>query len=329
MAIIRRFLSGVALRLLVTITVIGWVLGCGLISIAKWHWLGDLAAHFQPLHGTVGLLLSLALLLQRRRRLAIAITLIAGYLLFPMVQFLPIREEPESVGEPIRVATMNMHRDRPENLRFREWFARHDPDVIAFQEVSEPTARALRSQLRDHGTVLLLPATFEDWTPGIYGQVFFSRYPIRSAERIHDGWFGSGLFDIRLGENDLDLHVISGHPIRPGSARHNAGRDQALARMASLATGEPSTVVLGDLNTTSFTSAFGQLLKDGRLSDSRVGIGWQPSFSPFDQLPVFFPILAIDHVLLGSKLVTLDRMVTESIGSDHWPVIADIARSVR
>lgn len=318
-----------AARPIAGVAFIGWLIGCGLIASARWFWIGELATHFQPFLGAAGVVLAPVLLIQKRRRAAIVAVLIGGCLLAPMIRFLPVGDRPEGAGQLIRVATLNMHRDRPGHLDFNAWFARHQPDIIAFQEVSAPTANALTAQLRDRGTVEFMPADLSDWTPGIYGQVFFCRFPVRSLERVHDGWRGGGLFDVHVDANGHDLHVVCGQPIRPGGGGYTAGRDQALARMATLAASHPNTVLLGDLNTTSFSPVFQALLDDGDLRDSRAGIGWQPSFSPLDRLPFSFPLLAIDHVLLGDELVAIDRQVTETIGSDHWPVIADIKFALR
>ena len=84
--------------------------------------------------------------------------------------------------------------------------------------------------------------------------------------------------------------------------------------------GSDSTLVLGDLNRTDGSPHFGRLLKRTRLRDSRIGFGPQPSW------PTWSPYrIAIDHAFVTSDLAVTERRLGPPIGSDHLPLIVEVA----
>ncbi len=302
-----------------------WLAVCALPASARWTTLGELSVHFRPYLGVLGIVLSVLLLgLGARKRAALG-ALLAAWLLLPMLSLSWPRRAAEHVGPELQVASANLHRARPEQLDLEGWLSRHPVDVLAFQEVTLPTALHLRERLSAEGRVEFLPASITAWGPGTYGQVLFSRLPVSSVERVHEGWLGPGYFSIELRLGDADLRVIAAHPMRPGRNGMTEGRDAAYASISTRAARSPRTLVLGDLNSTEASPAFSRLLEEGRLRDSRAGFGWLPSFSPLEGPLGKLPLLPIDHVLAGEGLVVLTRARTESLGSDHWPITATVA----
>jgi endonuclease/exonuclease/phosphatase (EEP) superfamily protein YafD len=81
-----------------------------------------------------------------------------------------------------------------------------------------------------------------------------------------------------------------------------------------------STVVLGDFNSTDGSPHFGRFLERSGLRDSRLGFGRQgswPSWSPYR--------IAIDHAFLSPDLAVARRRLGPSIGSDHLPMLLEVA----
>lgn len=285
--------------------------------------------HFSPYLAAIGVALAVLLWVLRTRWLAALSALLAAHLLLPMARLLLPRTLPAHHEAELRVASANLHRARPGQLDLGGWLERHPAEVIAFQEVTLPTALHLQQLLGDRGQVELLPAQLTSWGPGTYGQVLFSRLPLSSIERVHEGWLGPGYFSASLQLGEQTLRLVAAHPMRPGRSGMTEGRDAAYTSIAALAAGSPWTLVLGDLNSTEASPAFSRLLTRGLLSDSRAGFGWQPSFSPLDGKLGAWPLIPIDHVLVGEGLVVLERGRTENIGSDHWPITATLALADR
>jgi endonuclease/exonuclease/phosphatase (EEP) superfamily protein YafD len=79
--------------------------------------------------------------------------------------------------------------------------------------------------------------------------------------------------------------------------------------------------VMGDMNITPWSPVMRDFLEQNRLKDSALGHGIHPTW--FSHSLMFG--IPIDQILHGSGVVILDRHVGPEIGSDHFPVTADIA----
>ena len=78
---------------------------------------------------------------------------------------------------------------------------------------------------------------------------------------------------------------------------------------------------MGDLNTSPWSRAFGKMLDQGVILDSRSYRGYYSSWpSLFDAVGI-----PIDHVLLNDKVKVVCRGVLEEAnGSDHRPIFLEI-----
>jgi endonuclease/exonuclease/phosphatase (EEP) superfamily protein YafD len=117
--------------------------------------------------------------------------------------------------------------------------------------------------------------------------------------------------------------VIGLHTDRPQGAAEAAARNSQLADLAGFIAGQPErhVIVMGDFNLTPWSPYFQRLLDAAGLRDSAIGRGVAPTW--FSRLLPFG--LPIDQVLLGPDVTVVDRHVGADVGSDHLPVIADLA----
>jgi endonuclease/exonuclease/phosphatase (EEP) superfamily protein YafD len=98
-------------------------------------------------------------------------------------------------------------------------------------------------------------------------------------------------------------------------------RNDQLRAIAKFLQGvEGSRLVMGDLNTTSWSPHFRDLLAATGLVDSRRGRGMQPTWTAFRGLVR----LPLDHVLVSPDITVTARRVGPPIGSDHLPVIVEL-----
>ena len=81
-------------------------------------------------------------------------------------------------------------------------------------------------------------------------------------------------------------------------------------------------VVAGDLNATPWSHPFRRLLADGRLHNSQRGYGLELTF-PAHATPLLQ--VSIDHVLYSDGFRVVDRRLGPALGSDHFPVVVDLA----
>ena len=154
------------------------------------------------------------------------------------------------------------------------------------------------------------------------GVALYSRYKITDLEvkRIP----GIGLPTIVAGIETPRgrMTLVATHPASPGSAEHFEARNMQLAEVAELAAQRSGPVMLvGDLNTTSWSPFFADLLSVSGLRDSRLGYGVEPSW-PWFPLPLRIPL---DHCLVSPEIAIANRRIGPPIGSDHRPLLVDFS----
>jgi endonuclease/exonuclease/phosphatase (EEP) superfamily protein YafD len=192
--------------------------------------------------------------------------------------------------------------------------------------------------------------TLEELTPPalasllVSGDMMAFRF---SSLRARDGAGGMGLWstlplsDItpwvnQGGQQEIEATVLfAGRQVRIAVAHVYApvGPDQParwhvqLARLATHLAAQPRPlVVAGDFNATADLPQFRRILTNG-LADAAVlaGEGWNMTW-PRNQAWVL-PYLRIDHVLLSPQLTETGYRLGTGRGSDHRPIIVDIARA--
>lgn len=297
--------------------------GSLLVWSARWFWLGEVATSFTWYLGWAGLLGALALALVRRPRLACAAALLAAVHLWPELSlWLPDERSgaADGAGQELTIATCNLLWGNHEAARIGEWLEQHDPDLVAFQEVSVESRAALEGLSKSYPFLVVSPD--REWHERTWGTAILSRVPLVSTRRLppppgNTHWPLEVV--VKLGGEQLVVRNV--HPTRPGRAIRNAKRN---AMLGSIAAEDWSgrCLLLGDLNVTSTSPAFSELLETSGLRDSRSGFGRQPTYTPTELGGVFS--VAIDHILVSDSLRMIDRRIVAIPGSDHRGVVARI-----
>jgi len=103
------------------------------------------------------------------------------------------------------------------------------------------------------------------------------------------------------------------------AAQRNAVFQALPAALAAMPPGP--VLVAGDFNCTPWSPFFADLVAATGLSDSARGFGVWPTWNS-----TLLPLgISIDHVLVSDGLVTRNHRVGGDVGSDHFPVIVDLA----
>jgi endonuclease/exonuclease/phosphatase (EEP) superfamily protein YafD len=104
-------------------------------------------------------------------------------------------------------------------------------------------------------------------------------------------------------------------------------RNEQLARVAAFMRDQPNPrILVGDLNTTMWSSSYAEFASVSKLGNCRRGFGVLPTF-PMDQLPLLR--VPLDHCLVSPDLAVLDCRLGNPAGSDHAPLIVELAPSAR
>lgn len=299
-----------------------FVLGVALVCLAtvfgfggRWWWGFELACNFRVQYFWILLVGVAAFAARRKWRPAAAVAALAGVnlaLIAPL--YWPVSAAPIKAHE-LRVVSLNVHARSTAYEQVIQFIRDVQPDVVLFVEVDRDWDQALTA-LKDE-----LPHSKSWPQDDSFGLALYSRLPLVDTKFVPVGTFGIQAVTATVDVEGVPLHIIGGHPLPPVSPTYLAERNRQLSDLAVLAAkaGRP-TILLGDFNVTSWSSFFGDLVRESNLRDSREGFGVQASW-PADRWPLRIPI---DHCLVSPEIHILDRRLGPNIGSDHLPVIVEL-----
>jgi endonuclease/exonuclease/phosphatase family metal-dependent hydrolase len=226
-------------------------------------------------------------------------------------------------GGTLRVMTWNIHsgigRDGRYALeRITETVERHDPDILAIQEVDSRRltngARSpfelLREAVGEHG----IEAKSISTADGDYGQMLVSRCPFGTTE-VHDITHANReprrAIETEVQCGDGKLRIVATHfGLSLAERRTQAKRLVAIARRHAI-----PTVMLGDFNDWFWPGSLRDALKHE-----------MPGRTRHATFPSWCPVLRLDRIFCWPPQILKRSFVDRSAraASDHLPVIADI-----
>jgi endonuclease/exonuclease/phosphatase (EEP) superfamily protein YafD len=282
----------------------------------RWWWWLELCTHFRPQYFAALAAGAVACLTLKQRFFATLFAVGAAYNLALIVPLYVPADATADNRKPIRLLVANLLARNEDPARFLRLASETSPDLIVAIEVDSDWLDALEQVAASYPHQIKKPR--ED----SFGIAVFSRLPAEELRIRSIGPAGVpsvfGRFDLGAGEK---FCLVATHPLPPVSARKAALRNEQLLTVGQFAATLPEpTVLAGDLNTTSWSPCFCDLLAVSGLRDSRRGFGIQPTW-PGRFASIGIPI---DHVLVSPEIAVVHRAVGPHIGSDHRPVVIDI-----
>ena len=297
------------------------VLGATLAGyLAGLHWVLELFSHFR-IQLAVGalLLLLLALLLRRRWSGALALAALLANL-YPVWPYLPGLGRAEAQPPPsLRVMAFNLHHRHADLAAVEAYLARARPDFVLLTELPPGGADWLA------GLRPAFPHQAVERISTVFDVALLSRAPLASADFDRSVASYLPVLTTRIcdpGTPARCLTVIGLHAANPLGNSGLRDRQLRLAAQKAAAVSDGMVLMLGDLNTTPWAPIFGEVLERGRLRDSAQGFALKGTW--MSRNPLFG--LPIDHVLLGDGIEPTARRVGPDLGSDHFPLIVDLAQ---
>jgi endonuclease/exonuclease/phosphatase (EEP) superfamily protein YafD len=275
----------------------------------------ELLSHLRMAYALALLILCIVAIINRERTVAFAGVIVLLINLVPIVSLFAPQTYPSinataSNALTVKLLEMNLWGGRNHNHAAVISLV-HDtnPDIIGFSEITATWLSVLRSELKEYRYSIAEPR---------YGGIaLFSRVPFKSAVIRYSGPKRRPRVFARLEFDQQNITMIFSHTLIP--IHTFALRNLEFDEIASEARNAKEPVLLaGDLNCTPWSFYFDKLKKDSALLDSEQGFGPQPSWN------VVTPLLPIDHLLTSSEFVTTVRRVCRPIGSDHFPVYAEV-----
>ena len=258
---------------------------------------------------------------ERRRLLAVvAGTLAAAHLAWAAPDLHPGRPRPVDAGDGprLRLFSANLFYANGDMGGIADELRASRPDVVALQEVSRLNLAGLDATgvLDDYPHRLLAPRADP------FGSAVLSRLPLADSELLLVAGLPLPRATVVVGDRRVRLY--DAHTRAPVGRGIGTWKAQ-LAELRRLVDAEDGPrVVAGDLNATSGHRAYRELLGGG-LRDAHVERGrWWATTWPQDRWwsP---PVVRLDHVLVSPEVAVLDVREGRGRGSDHRPVVADLA----
>ncbi|MCZ4262405.1 endonuclease/exonuclease/phosphatase family protein [Limimaricola sp. G21655-S1] len=158
-----------------------------------------------------------------------------------------------------------------------------------------------------------------------YGMHVFSRHPFDSAEMRFPYGADTPLFDGVLAHPAGKLRVFGVHPRPPQMGQPSTLRDATMLEAAMGARDDIHPALLaGDFNATPWERTSRRSLRLGRLIDPRAGRGPMVSFDANS----WWMKWPLDQILWQQGLAMSRFEVLPGIGSDHYPVLAELCFTV-
>jgi endonuclease/exonuclease/phosphatase (EEP) superfamily protein YafD len=281
-------------------------------------WVFECLAHFRP-HWAVLSLLVLLWSVVRRSPLAVVIAfacLVANVV--PLAPYLLARSAAPDLARSVRVMNVNLHGDNSTLPKLKALIAKEQPDIVLLTEVPPGVPAVPMTLFPDYPETLFSQR-------GAFEVMVLSRWTIKGPHFDRTVAQHLPLLSAELcdpANPSVCLALIGLHGARPlGDSVH--ARDAQLRRAAqfAFARGDLPVLLMGDLNVTPWSPQFSQLTTDGELRDASLARGLSASWPSACLLCG----VLIDHILVSPKITILGSRVVEDIGSDHRPVLADLA----
>lgn len=305
-----------------TVCLIGFALALAALST---HWLSraylifDFFNNLTLQYALAAAAFAIGYIMPRARVLTAIVIIIAG--------LLTISAWPHYVSDRVAPATATVAGERALKLmtyntwsRNDDWQAvtaeikRHDPDIVTLVEVGHEKETVLDALRKDY------PYSIDCLEKRYCHLAMLSKLPMTviAARAI---WRGPAYIHIRLGAEYGRTHVFGLHSTRPPHVRSQIVQLTTMARHLKKFSGPK--IVMGDFNSTPYATLLQKFTAGSDLKRITNLPTYPTHYGPFAQI-------AIDHVFLSRDVRPLSKAkIGNNSGSDHYPVIVDVAVPAR
>lgn len=244
-----------------------------------------------------------------------------AYFIFPWLNF----NETEYLTEKneIKVSLMNVLTSNDGYTSVLKNINKNEPDIIFLEEVNSEWLKHM-SQLDKK-----YPYSIKHPREDNFGIAFYSKFPFKSTKIVFWGDFDIPVITSTIKTQHQEIQIIGMHTTPPTSQDYFINRNKMFSDLANFVKKEDiPTLIIGDLNTTMYSSSYKKLIKESKLINARKNFGlipsWSPKFSGKNKIILDkfgeMAIIPIDHVLHNSKIEIKSFKTDKSIGSDHLPL---------
>ena len=292
-----------------------------LSSLANYTFFFDTVVHFRLQYALAAgfSLLALGVLRAKVWSLVAAIVLVVN-LSFIVPYYLP-NDSPQSTTSlaSLDVMSINVLSSNTNVEAIRREIEKFKPDILVLQEIVPRWFTALADVSAQYPNQV--HAVRED----NFGIWLLSKYPVVDQEIIPWGSVELPTATFRYPVGDHLVRIVAMHPMSPADPEGVRWRNEQLRNIAArYKTTDDPLLVIGDLNTTSFSPIFEEFIQRLDLKDSRQGFGLQSTWPAWAFNPL---MITLDHCLVSEGVHVIRREVGDYVGSDHLPVYVEVVLS--
>lgn len=224
--------------------------------------------------------------------------------------------EAKSSEQRLRLFLSNVRISNQQYAKVIDLVKEEKPDIAVFLEIDESWSKQLKA------LQTTLPFSFERQRTLGTRIIIYSKFTLKNPNIIDFGNQKINSLTANITFENQVISLIATHLSTPKTATSFQQRNRHLEAMGYyVARVKNPVVVLGDLNTTMWSPYYQSFIQTSKLYNARRGFGILPTW------PTYLPLLyiPIDHCLLTSDIKVKNIRVGKNIGSDHLPLITDIA----
>ena len=232
--------------------------------------------------------------------------------------------------------TCNVGNDRADPEQLIPVIRDSGADLIGFQELSDSQGEALANDLaQEYPHQAMYPG-------GFAGKAVLSHYPIIGSEQLHLSTVRPDL-QAKIDLKGMEITFIVAHPPPPRPNWKGLKFDrqtwEQIKTLANLAVEQQPAILLGDFNLADWWGEYAYLRSTG-LKDAFKEAGFDKGHTlptrigPWKRLLALnrllrglplLPVLRVDYIWYTEPLHCQQAWVGEDTGSDHLPVLAELA----
>lgn len=297
-----------------------------LLSVLSWlgssFWLPELLTHFRMQFFASATAIFIVACLLRHPISAVGALLVAAASAWPLLPYVIPGTIDAHAGEATtRLLFANVKFSNDDYEALRRLVSLENPDVVGLAEVDDEWLDALSSLQSEYPHTVLHPDI------DAHGLALYSRFPVRELETspyLQDGVQTALIVELETPQANVSVYLAHPKsPVSPGDAALRNLQLEALSRMIK-SDQSRERILIGDLNITPWSPHYSALEADGILTNAASGRGYWATWPTWMPGPGVLRI-PIDHCLLSEGLRVQGFRTGTEIGSDHLPLVVDIA----
>jgi endonuclease/exonuclease/phosphatase (EEP) superfamily protein YafD len=298
------------------------LLALGVLSSARFfddadYWLMDIASNFPVQYAFIALILFSICLWKKIFPMAVLAGLLFVFNADVLVDTGRSAQAAIQAETTFKVYSANIYQSNNDLSGLSALLQETAPEIVVLLEVRPEHVEQIRPAIQ-HYPYSIVNTSFAAY--GI-GMVVLSKFPILDHHLTKLSEHGNAIIEAKLEINKKPVMFYGIHAQRPGVDNFDERKEQFIALAHQISKQTLPVIAAGDLNSTPFTPNFRKLIEISGLRDSRTGFGWQPSWPTY--IPFFW--IPIDHILVSPEVHVHKRATGSRIGSDHYPVFAELS----